>query len=54
MKISDKLQLVKKISGPTQEQLAAKIGISFVALDILINERLNARKKPLMESMNYT
>ena len=45
MKISDKLKLVKKISGLTQEQIAAKIGISFVAVNRLINERSSARKK---------
>lgn len=45
MKISDKLQLIKKITGFTQTELATKIGISFVALNSLINERSNARKK---------
>jgi len=45
MKIADKLQLIKRIAGITQEQLAAKIGISFVALNSLINNRSEARKK---------
>lgn len=45
MKISDKLQLIKRVSGITQEQLAAKIGISFVALNSLINDKSKARKK---------
>lgn len=45
MEISDKLQLIKTFAGITQEQLAAKIGISFVALNSLINNRSQARYK---------
>ncbi|OGD65870.1 hypothetical protein A3F08_00060 [Candidatus Berkelbacteria bacterium RIFCSPHIGHO2_12_FULL_36_9] len=45
MKISDRLQIIKRVSGITQEQLAAKIGISFVALNSLINDKSRARKK---------
>lgn len=45
MKLSDKIKIIQKISGLVQEKLSAKIGISFVALNSLINERSQARKK---------
>lgn len=44
MKISEQLQTIIRISGLTQTQLAVKIGISFVALNNLINEKSQPRK----------
>lgn len=52
MKISEKLQLIIKIAGITQQELADKIGISFVALNSLINSKSQARKKT-EEKINY-
>jgi Fic family protein/DNA-binding XRE family transcriptional regulator len=45
MKTSEKLKFIIKLSGITQEKLADKIGISFVALNSLVNERSTAREK---------
>jgi Fic family protein len=45
MKINEKLQLIKKISGLTQEKLAGEIGVSFVTLNSWINERSIPHKK---------
>ena len=43
MKISQKLQLIKKITGLTQEALAKELGTSFVTLNSWINGRSNPR-----------
>jgi len=43
MKISEKLQIITKISGLTQQRLAEKIDISFVALNNLINDKAQPR-----------
>ncbi|EKD57026.1 MAG: filamentation induced by cAMP protein Fic [uncultured bacterium] len=45
MKISEKLHLIIKITKMTQQELAERIGISFVALNNLINNKSQARKK---------
>lgn len=45
MNITDKIRIILEITGDTQEQLAKKIGISFVALNSIINKRSNPRKK---------
>lgn len=45
MKVSEKLNLIQKISKLTQEQLAKKIGVSFVALNSWINKNSQPRKK---------
>jgi len=39
MKIWQKLQLIKQISGLTQEKLAKKLGVSFVTLNSWINKK---------------
>ncbi|MBU1685252.1 Fic family protein [Patescibacteria group bacterium] len=45
MKISEKLQIIKRLSGLTQEQLAKKLETSFATLNSWINERSVPRKK---------
>lgn len=45
MKISEKLQIIKRLSGRTQEQLAKKLEISFVTLNSWINGRSQPHKK---------
>ena len=45
MKTSEKLQIIKRLSSLTQEQLAKKLDTSFVTLNSWINERSMPRKK---------
>ena len=45
MKVSEKLQLIQKISDLTQEKLAKKLGVSFATLNSWLNERSIPRKK---------
>jgi len=45
MKISQKLQMVKDLSGLTQERLARQIGVSFATLNSWINERSLPHKR---------
>lgn len=42
------LQTIQKISGMTQTEIATKIGISFVALNSIINGRSKPRQKTLL------
>ena len=41
----EKLQLIKRLSGLTQEQLAAKLGVSFVSFNRWITGKAQPRKK---------
>lgn len=43
----EKLKTIQKISGMTQTEIAVKIGISFVALNSIINQKSIPRKKTL-------
>lgn len=45
MDIIKKIQVIQKISGMTQTETAAKVGISFVALNNIINGRSKPRQK---------
>lgn len=45
MKISEKLQIIKKLTGFTQEKLAAELGVSFATLNSWINDRSQPHKK---------
>jgi len=45
MKIYQKLEIIQKITGKSQAQIAETIGVSFVTLNSWINERSNPRKK---------
>lgn len=45
MKISEKLKTIQQITGMTQTELAAKIGVSFAALNSLINSKSEPRQK---------
>src|SRR3989344_3222029 len=45
MKIQEKLQLVLKFSGLTQQELAGRLGVTFVALNRWINDRAVPRPK---------
>ncbi|MDP2668291.1 MAG: Fic family protein [bacterium] len=45
MTIKEKLQILLKLSGLTQEELARRLGITFVALNRWINERATPRQK---------
>jgi len=45
MKTSEKITLIQKITGLTQEKLAGKLGVSFATLNSWINERSLPRKK---------
>ncbi len=45
LKISEKLELIQKLSGLTQQELANKIGVSFVAFNAWINSRSVPRAK---------
>jgi len=45
MKISQKLQIIKDLSGLTQEKLARQIGVSFATLNSWINERSLPHKR---------
>ena len=44
MEPEDKLKLIKQLSGLSQEELARQVGISFVALNALINGRAKPHK----------
>lgn len=48
MSVINKLKTVQKISGMTQTEIAAKIGISFVALNSIINGKSIPRQKTLV------
>lgn len=45
MNISQKLKLIQKLSGLSQEKIAKKLGVSFAAFNAWINERSLPRKK---------
>ena len=45
MRISQKLQIIKDMSGLTQEKLARQIGVSFATLNSWINERSLPHKR---------
>ena len=45
MKISEKLQIIKDVSGLTQEKLARQIGVSFATLNSWINNKSLPHKK---------
>src|SRR5574341_830970 len=45
MTIKDKLRLIQKFSGQTQEKLAAELGVSFPTLNSWINGKSVPRKK---------
>ncbi len=45
MKISDKLKLIKQVSGLTQDKIAREIGVSFATVNSWINEKSNPHKK---------
>ena len=45
MKIQEKLQLILKLSGLTQQELAGRLGVTFVALNRWINDRAVPRPK---------
>ena len=48
METPKKLQIIQQISGLTQTELAAKIGISFVAFNSLYNGKSRPRQKTLL------
>jgi Fic family protein len=45
MTVSEKLKIIKQISGETQEELAKKIGVSFATLNSWINSRSKPHRK---------
>ena len=45
MNIKEKLQIIKNVSGFTQEKLAKKLGVSFVTFNSWINGKSNPRRK---------
>lgn len=45
MNIAEKLKIIGKLSGLTQEKLAAELGVSFVTLNSWVNARSVPRKK---------
>src|SRR3989338_5652281 len=45
MTIKEQLRLIQKLSGLTQEKLAAELGVSFPTLNSWINGRSEPRKK---------
>lgn len=45
MNIKEKLRIIQNVSGMTQTEIAAKIGVSFVALNNWWNEKSRPRKK---------
>ncbi len=45
MRIDEKLQLIQKVSGYTQEHLAKELGVSFVTVNSWINRRSAPHKK---------
>ena len=55
MKNSQKIQLIKKITGLTQEKLAKELGVSFVTLNSWINDKSNprAKKVQLIDELYY-
>jgi Fic family protein/DNA-binding XRE family transcriptional regulator len=44
MTVKEKLQIIKNISGLTQEKLAKKLGVSFVAFNSWVNEKSKPRR----------
>lgn len=48
MNTSEKLKAIQRITGLTQTELATKIGLSFVALNSLINGKSQPRQKTLV------
>lgn len=55
MNISQKLQLIKKITGLTQENLAKELDVSFVTLNSWINDRSVPRpkKQQIIDDLYY-
>ncbi|MEK6616953.1 MAG: helix-turn-helix transcriptional regulator, partial [Bacteroidota bacterium] len=49
MKTPEKLKLIQKYSGLTQQQLAVKIGVTFAALNRWINEQASPRPGALQK-----
>ncbi len=47
MKISEKLKIIKKLSGKTQESIAKDLGVSFVTFNSWINEKSNPHKSKI-------
>ncbi len=45
MNTQDKLKIIQKLSGLTQTEIAAKVGVSFVAFNNWWNEKAKPRKK---------
>ncbi len=45
MKISEKLKIIKQLSGLTQEKLAVKLGVSFATLNSWINNRSQPHRR---------
>ena len=45
MNTQDKLRIIQKLSGLTQTEIAAKVGVSFVAFNNWWNEKAKPRKK---------
>lgn len=45
MTVSEKLKIIQKMSGLTQERLAKELGVSFVTLNSWINDKSSPRKK---------
>lgn len=45
MTVKDKLQLILKLSGLTQEKLASRLGVTFAALSRWINEKATPRPR---------
>lgn len=45
MKVSQKLQIIQRLSGLSQEKLAARLGVSFATFNSWFNERSSPRKK---------
>ena len=45
MKIHQKLEIIQKMTGKSQSQIAERIGVSFATLNSWINQRSNPREK---------
>jgi transcriptional regulator with XRE-family HTH domain len=45
MKISEKLKLIQRISGLTQESLAQELGVSFATVNSWINNKSTPHRK---------
>lgn len=56
MKISEKLQIIQKVSGLTQEKIAAQLGVSFVAFNNWITGKSQPRpnKKQAIDELYLT